>query len=85
VCVVLFVCVSFIMMVMKSLICAQLVFSSTEVLDVSADYFENIKDQHLLSRVVEGNPRWFQHPSNVFKVSATMSGWISSLEFIRVN
>jgi len=58
----LFVSVSFIMMVMKSLICTQLVFSSTEVLDVSADYFENIKDQHLLSCVVEGNPRWFQHP-----------------------
>jgi len=26
---------------------------------VSADYFENIKDQHLLTCVVEGNPR---HP-----------------------
>jgi len=50
------------MMVMTFLICAQLIFSSTEVLDVSADYFENIKDQHLLSSVVEGNPRWFQNP-----------------------
>jgi len=29
---------------------------------MSADNFENIKDLHVLTRVVEGNSRWFQHP-----------------------
>jgi len=66
-------------------IIAQLVFSSTEVLDVSADYFENIKDQHLLSHVVEENPRWFQHPPPSLIVRAINKSAVQKLVSIQLH